>query len=262
MTAFAAFDRLAQGISPKAAIVLGSGLGGVAEAFHESGSISFADIPGLFSTTVSGHRGRLAVGLWNGVPTLLFRGRLHFYEGFSLQAVTEPVRVAAIYGIKVLVFTNASGGINPALKPGHLMAIRRHIKLIGNGAWRTISANSEQNARYPYSQQLIEVMRSREASAGRELLTGVYATITGPSYETPAEIRALAACGADVVGMSTALEAEAAASKGLEVAAISCVTNAAAGLSAEQLNHADVLEKAKLGVERMGTIIGHILGGM
>jgi purine-nucleoside phosphorylase len=259
MAAFAAFDRLVQGLAPKAAIVLGSGLSGVIDGFQESGLVDFADIPGLFSATVSGHKGQLAIGLWDDVPLLLFRGRLHIYEGFSLEVVTAPVKVAAGYGIKNFIMTNASGGIALALKPGSLMAIRQHIKLVGNGAWNEIVENGEATASSPYSTRMIDVMRSREAMAGRELLTGVYAAITGPSYETPAEIRALAACGADIVGMSTALEAEFAASLGLEVAAISCVTNAAAGLSAEQLNHADVLVNAKLGVARMGIILGHLV---
>jgi purine-nucleoside phosphorylase len=262
MTAFAAFDRLVKGHGPRAAIVLGSGLGGVIEGFEESTSLAFADIPGLFPTTVSGHQGRLAVGLWNGVPILVFHGRLHFYEGFTQNSVAGPVRIAATYGIKALILTNASGGINPQLKPGSLMAIRRHIKLVGSNAWQNFVANDAVTNDSPYSPRLIELMRSQEAKAGRELVIGVYAAITGPSYETPAEIRALAACGADIVGMSTALEAEAAANQNLEVAAISCVTNAAAGLSTGQLKHADVLSNAKLGVQRMGTILGQLVRGM
>jgi len=260
MTAFAAFDRLVQELYPKVAIVLGSGLGGVFQSFQESGSIAFEDIPGLPSTTVNGHASRLTVGCWNGVPILLFRGRLHLYEGHSREVVAEPVRIAANFGIKKLVLTNAVGGINPVLRPGSLMVIREHIKFVGESSCKNFVAERETNTFTPYSPRLIEVMQTQEARAGRELLAGVYAALTGPSYETPAEIRALSARGVDIVGMSTALEAEAASQAGMEVAAISCVTNAAAGLNVGLLNHADVLEKAKLGVQRLGAVLGHILG--
>lgn len=259
MTAFAAFERLVQRLQPRPAIVLGSGLGGVVEVFREEGSIGFADIPGLSPTTVRGHRGQLVAGHWDHVPALLFRGRLHFYEGHSHEAVTEPVRIARSLGIKAFILTNAAGGINPALKLGDLMAIHRHLKLINGSAWHSVVDTSPPA---PYSTRLIELMRSQEALAGRELMAGTYAALTGPSYETPAEIRALAACGADAVGMSTALEAETAAECGLEVAAISCVTNAAAGLSAGLLSHAEVLDNAKLGVQRLCTLLGHVVKAM
>jgi purine-nucleoside phosphorylase len=257
MTAFAAFERMVQRLGPRAAIVLGSGLGMVIDGFRESGTIAFADIAGLFPATVHGHLGRLSVGLWDDIPLLLFLGRLHFYEGHSREVVTKPVRIAAGFGIKNLILTNAAGGINPALVPGDLMAIRRHIKLIGGDSWPDLAANSKADSHSPYSPRLLEVMQTQEALAGRILPTGVYAALTGPSYETPAEIRALAACGADAVGMSTALEAETAADLGLEVAAISCVTNAAAGLTAGLLSHAEVVDNARLGVQRLGTILGH-----
>jgi purine-nucleoside phosphorylase len=259
MSAFAAFARLVDGLTPRTAIVLGSGLGGVIGAFRELGSIAFGQIPGLFQTTVRGHSGQLAVGLWDEIPVLLFLGRLHFYEGHSREVLIGPVRVAANFGTKVFVLTNAAGGINPLLKPGSLMAIRKHIKLVGSNAWRGLAAQSETIPGSSYSPRLIEAMHRHEAAVGRELLVGVYAALTGPSYETPAEIRALAACGADAVGMSTALEAEAAAELGQEVAAISCVTNAAAGLSNGPLDHAEVLDNAKLAIERLSAILTHIV---
>jgi purine-nucleoside phosphorylase len=259
MVDFTTFDRLVHKLAPRTAIVLGSGLSGVIDRFLELGSIAFGDIPGLSPTTVHGHPGRLAIGLWNGVPILLFRGRLHFYEGHSHEIVTGPIHVAASFGSKVLVLTNAAGGINPSLSPGSLMAIRKHINLVQCDAWRVLASGSDLPASFPYSERLLEVMQSQNAADGNVIFAGVYAALTGPSYETPAEIRALANCGADAVGMSTALEAEAAAELGMEVAAISCITNAAAGLGFGQLNHAEVLDNAKLGVERLSELLARIV---
>lgn len=257
MSAIAAFDRLVLKFAPRTAIVLGSGLAGVSNGFLEKGSIDFRDLPGLSPPTVQGHIGRLVIGLWEEVPILLFLGRLHFYEGYSRDVLTGPVQIAAEFGIKVLVLTNASGGINPALKPGSLMGIRQHIKLVCPNGWRRFATETENAS--PYSKRLMDEIYLHEANAGRDLVLGVYAALTGPSYETPAEIRALAACHVDAVGMSTALEAETAAALGLEVVGISCITNAAAGLSSAQLSHEEVLENAKLGVERLGTILGNLV---
>jgi purine-nucleoside phosphorylase len=249
MNAFDQFALAVRDLAPKTAIVLGSGLGGVTDDFRESASVPFDDVPGLVQTTVSGHKGRVAVGLCDDVPALLFLGRLHFYEGHSCDVVTSTVRITADLGVKRLILTNAAGGIHPSLAPGSLMAIRGHIKFVGREAWRSLPAATAVAA--PYSPRLLGVMP--------ELLAGVYAALTGPSYETPAEIRALAACGADAVGMSTAMEAETAAEMGLEVAAISCITNKAAGLSDTPLAHAEVLAKAKLAVERLAGVIGRLV---
>lgn len=257
MTPFAEFARLATSLSPRTAVVLGSGLAGATAQFAERASVAFADIPGLVPPSVHGHGGRLAVGEWTGVPALLFLGRLHFYEGHPLGVITGTVRTAAELGAKRLVLTNAAGGIHPSLEPGGLMAIRGHLKLLGPNAWRALAGDTAEPQ--PYSRHLIEVLHAHERGAGRELLAGVYAALTGPSYETPAEIRALRACGADAVGMSTALEAEAAAALGLEVAAISCVTNRAAGLGDAPLDHAEVLVNARLAVARMGELLGAVV---
>jgi purine-nucleoside phosphorylase len=246
-----AFDQFARAVRdhvPRTAIVLGSGLG-VTDGFRESASLPFGDVPGLVPTTVHGHKGRVAVGLWSDVPVLLFLGRLHFYEGHSREVVTGTVRVAAGLGVKRLVLTNAAGGIHPSLGPGSLMVIRGHIKLVGRDAWRALPTGNA--VATPYSPRLLAFMPG--------LLAGVYAALTGPCYETPAEIRALAACGADAVGMSTAIEAETAAELGLEVAAISCITNKAAGLAAGALDHAEVLANAKIAVERMAGVLGMLV---
>jgi purine-nucleoside phosphorylase len=267
MTAFAAFARTVSSLTPRTAVVLGSGLAGATTAFSERASIGFGNIPGLVPPTVHGHGGRLAVGEWSGVPALLFLGRLHFYEGHPWNVVTGTVRTAAELGATRIVLTNAAGGIHPSLAPGDLMAVRSHLKLLEANGWRCLVnagvrasgplCESGPEARAPeiYSAHLIHAMQSHEAAAGRDLLAGVYAALTGPSYETPAEIRALAVCGANAVGMSTAMEAEEAARLGLEVAGISCITNKAAGLSPATLDHAEVLVNAKLAVQRMGELL-------
>lgn len=257
MTPFAAFARTTASLAPHTAVVFGSGLADATAAFTEYASIAFGDIPGLVPATVHGHSGRITVGKWNDVPALLFLGRLHFYEGHPWNVITGTVRIAAELGTKRIILTNATGGIYSALAPGELMAIRGHIKLLEPNAWRLL-VNNNAVAR-PYSSRLIELMRSHEAAAGRELCAGVYAALTGPTYETPAEIRALTVCGAAAVGMSTAMEAEEAARLGLEVAAISCITNKAAGLSSSTLDHAEVLVNAKLAVERMGELLGRLI---
>lgn len=258
MPAFAEFARAARALAPRTAVVLGSGLAGATGAFVERASVGFGDIPGLVPPTVHGHGGRLAAGEWSGVPALLFLGRLHFYEGHSRAVVTGTVRTIAELGATRVVLTNAAGGINSALAPGGLMALRGHLKLLAPTAWRAL-ANDPAAPQQPYSARVLNLMQGHERAAGRELLAGVYAALTGPSYETPAEIRALAACGADAVGMSTALEAEEAARLGLEVAGISCITNKAAGLGAATLDHAEVLVTAKLAVERMGELLGRLV---
>jgi purine-nucleoside phosphorylase len=256
-TAFARFAEVVTGLAPRAAVVLGSGLAGVATAFRERATVPFGDIPGLVPPTVHGHGGRLAVGEWGDTPALVLFGRLHFYEGHPWDVVTGPVRTLASLGAKRLVLTNAAGGIHPALGPGSLMAIRGHLRLYGADAWRGLATGTKPGA--PYSSRLIQTMLDHEADAEREFLAGVYAALTGPCYETPAEVRALRACGADAVGMSTAKEAEAAAGLGLEVAAVSCVTNRAAGLSDAPLDHKEVLDNAKLAVARLGGLLGHLI---
>lgn len=257
MTPFAEFEHAVRGIRPSTAIVLGSGLGGVSSGFREAAFIDFVDVPGLATTTVKGHTGRLSAGFWADRPVLLFLGRLHFYEGHSREMVARPIRVAADLGVKRLILANAAGGIRPTLVPGSLLAIRAHFNLVGRNRWRALANVTALSQ--PYSQRLIQSLGRHESDAGRELPVGIYAALTGPCYETPAEIRALAKCGADAVGMSTALEAEAAAELGLEVAAISCITNKAAGLGGDTLNHAEVLANAKLAVDRLGELLTRLI---
>lgn len=253
MTSPPAFAQAVATLAPRTAVVLGSGLTPAAAAFVEHATLNFAAVAGLASPTVAGHGGRIAVGEWAGIPVLLFHGRLHHYEGHSWTVVTSPIRLAHKWGVTRIVLTNAAGGIHPALTPGELMALRGHIHWLSPTAWRKLAAG--QGLFCPYSPRLVQLLQSHERAQGRELFSGIYAAVTGPSYETPAEIRALAVCGADAVGMSTAREAEEAARCGLEVVALSCITNRAAGLGETTLAHAEVLANA----HRVSTRVGELL---
>lgn len=250
MSRFDEFRAAVGEVSPRAAVVFGSGLASAATDFVPRASIAVADVPGLAPPTVAGHRGQIAVGHWAGSPVLLGYGRVHGYEGHALERTTGFVRLAAQLDAKTLILTNAVGGIHPALAPGELMAIRGHRILRGPRAWVEIAAGSEPSS--PYDPGLL-------ARLEPHLLTGIYAMLTGPCYETPAEIRALQSLGADAVGMSTATEAEAAAAAGLAVAAISCVTNRAAGLSDEVLAHGDVEKVANRAAAKLGRILGELI---
>jgi len=257
MSSFREFLAAAAAAPPRACFVLGSGLGAVAERVRVAAGVRFADAPGFAPPTVPGHPGRLIVGTWDGVPVLVAQGRMHFYEGHPWDRVTAAVRLAAGLGAKTLVLTNAAGGIRPDLGPGTLMLTRDHLKLLDRDDWRKAAEGARQVA--AYSPRLAGRLRDLAAAAGWTLAEGRYAALTGPCYETPAEVRALAAMGADAVGMSTAVEAEAAAGLGLEVAAVSCVTNRAAGLSSGPLDHADVLRTAAAPADRLANLLGRLL---
>jgi purine-nucleoside phosphorylase len=253
MTPFDAFSASIQAHQPRVAVVLGSGLGAVPHRFTEIASISFADVPSLVAPSVHGHSGAIALGHCAGVPLLVFRGRLHFYEGHSWDQVAAPVRLMADWGVKTLILTNAAGGIHDRLNPGDLMVLRAHLWLqVTQPVVRVGSSSSA-----PYSPRLIGLFQ--QAEPGRELLAGTYAAVTGPCYETPAEIRAFRAMGSDAVGMSTAFEAQTAAGHGMEVAAISCITNKAAGLTCGILDHKEVLANAGRPAERISSLLETIL---
>lgn len=266
MTAFAAFRAAADRLTPRAAVVLGSGLSGATVGFEPAAVVGYADVPGLVPPTVAGHKGQLAVGGWAGVPVLVFAGRVHFYEGHPRERVTRIVQLAAELGAKVLVLTNAAGGIHPALAPGSVMVIRNHVKLLDREAWKGLAGTppaspgpaAGRTATPPYSPRLVALLRQLDPT----LFAGTYAALTGPCYETPAEILALAALGADAVGMSTAVEAEAGFALGLEVCGLSSVTNRAAGLSAGTLSHAEVEEAAKRNAGRVGELVGRLLANL
>lgn len=253
MNAFQTFTSTVRAHSPRLAVVLGSGLGSVPHRFDEIASVSFAEVPGLVAPSIHGHAGKISLGLCAGQPLLVFRGRLHFYEGHAGYRVASPIHTMVELGAKVVLLTNAAGGIHDELNPGDLMVLKGDLFLQKLDGWKQAIRTAA------YSARLVEQIQKDERERGRKILTGVYAAVTGPCYETPAEIRALRAMGADAVGMSTAFEAEIAASLGLEVAAISCITNKAAGLTGETLTHAEVLANAHKPAERISEIIEALL---
>ncbi len=233
-------------LRPRIALVLGSGLGGFADELENSVHIPYAEIPSFPQSTAIGHAGNLVIGTAAGVTVAAMQGRVHLYEGYSAQQVAFPVRVFARMGIKAVVFTNAAGGINPSFGRGALVVIRDHINLQGQNP--LAGPNEERfGPRFPdmtdaYNAEFRAFALGEAETVGNDIHEGVYAAMLGPSYETPAEIRFLLAIGADLVGMSTVPEVIAARHLGLEVLAISCVTNMAAGLSGEKINHEEVLE--------------------
>lgn len=246
--------------SPRVSITLGSGMGSVAARVKRQVTVPFAEVPGLTATTVAGHSGTLSLGTWAGCRVLLFEGRLHHYEGHAWKAVVTPVKEAVVQGCKVLLLTNAAGGIHDALVPGSLMAIRDHIEWTRPYCWREPGPGNMGLPRLtPYSPYLLDLLQKAARGSSVQLHEGVYAAVTGPSYETPAEIRALRAWGADAVGMSTASEIQAGDLLRMECAAISCITNRAAGLSGGPLDHQEVLTTAAAQADRLGDLLERFL---
>lgn len=219
-------------------IVLGSGLGAFAESVENATRTPYADINGFPPSTVVGHKGELVVGSFGNRPVAVMSGRFHLYEGYTAHQVTAGIRLFADMGVKQVILTNAAGGIHPEFTPGSLVLITDHINLQGTSP---IAGPNFIDMTDAYSERLRRITERIAAEQGMKLREGVYAGLCGPTYETPAEIRYLRAIGADLVGMSTVQETIAARSFGMEVLGISCVTNVAAGLSGEKLDHSDVL---------------------
>lgn len=237
--------------TPKIALILGSGLGDFCdtpECMEVVQTLDYADIPEFPKSTVAGHKGRFVFGYCKGVPIVAMQGRVHYYEGYSVQDVVLPVRLMRLMGAETLFLTNAAGGINPAFKAGDFMLICDQISLSVPSP--LIGANIEElGTRFPdmteiYSRRLRNIIENAAASEGVPLQRGTYIQTTGPNYETPAEIRAYGRLGADAVGMSTAVEAIAARHCGMEICGISCISNLASGISANPLSHAEVQETA------------------
>jgi purine-nucleoside phosphorylase len=238
--------RAACGGALDVAVVLGSGLGDVAGLVQAPCAVSYDQLPHWPASTVSGHAGRLVVGTLRGRRVAVLSGRAHGYEGHDAAAVTFAVRVMGVLGVRVLMLTNAAGGITPTLAPGRLMAITDHLNLTGGNP--LVGRNDERfGPRFPdmsevYSRRLIEAADAAAAAAGVALARGVYAGLLGPSFETPAEVRMLRGMGADAVGFSTVLEAIAARHMGIEVLGVTCITNMAAGMLPQPLTHQEVLD--------------------
>ena len=231
--------------TPRVAIVLGSGLGGFADDFEDAVGIPYEDIPGFARSTAQGHAGRLEIGKLDQVPLVAMQGRVHFYEGYPLEQVTFPIRTFKLLGIKTLILTNASGGINVQLTQGALMVLSDHLNLMGDNPLRGLN-DSRFGPRFPdmsavYSPELQELVIEEARRLGVEVRRGIYAALAGPSYETPAEIHLLRNLGADAVGMSTVPEAIVARHMGIDVLGISCITNMAAGIGDEPINHEEVM---------------------
>lgn len=236
------------------ALVLGSGLGAFAETLREAVIVPYEEIPGFARSTVEGHSGRLVIGqLPNAdrpVTVCAMQGRFHFYEGYDLADVTLPMRMFGVLGIKKLILTNAAGGVNPAFRAGSLMLLNDHINLMLASPLR--GPNDERlGARFPdmtevYSKRWRAIAQACAAEMNLPLHEGVYMALQGPNYETPAEVRMARLLGADAVGMSTVPEAIVARHMGLEVLGISLITNAAAGVTDEPINHAEVMEMGQL----------------
>jgi purine-nucleoside phosphorylase len=224
-------------------------MGPVVERIAIEATVSFADIPGLPASSVEGHRGQWALGRCAGKAVLVSEGRLHYYEGHPWQVIVRPIQLAAQLAVRMAILTNAAGGIRPDLGPGSLMPLRDQIEWNRPWPWRQPVGHS------PYSPRLLELIRL--SGATRE--PGTYAAVTGPSYETPAEIRALQAVGGDAVGMSTSREALAGVEAGLEVAAISLITNRAAGLSQAPLHHEEVLATASESANRLADLLEGVI---
>ncbi len=233
---------------PQIALVLGSGLGAFADSIKKTAEIDYKDIEGFPQSTVEGHKGRFVFGYIDNVPIVCMQGRVHYYEGYDIKDVVLPTRLMAMLGAKVLFLTNASGGINKGFSAGDLMILTDHIaSFVPNPL---IGANiDELGTRFPdmsevYDKVLVNIIKETAKENGIKVQQGVYAQLTGPSFETPAEIRMLGTLGANAVGMSTAVEAIAGRHAGMRVCAVSCVCNLAAGISPTPLSHAEVQEAA------------------
>ncbi len=235
-------------LRPALALVLGSGFQGVLELVRITKSIPYHKLPGFPRTGVPGHAGQLVLGHIGEVPVLVLAGRAHYYEGHSLATVTFPIRVLAELGIQHLILTNAAGGINRQLRPGNLMLVRDHLNFMGEHPLR--GPEVEGRTRFvdlsqAYDPQLSRWLKQAARQCRLPLPSGVYVAVSGPSYETPAEIKAFARLGADAVGMSTVPEVIVARQCGLAVAAVSCITNLAAGRSSKPLSHMEVLQQGQ-----------------
>lgn len=238
--------RTRTGADVPVAIVLGSGLGAFAGDLTEAIEIPYDEIPGFARATVEGHAGRLVIGKAGEVTVAAMQGRFHFYEGYSLQDVTFPIRVLKLLGVRTVVLTNAAGSLNVEFTPGSLMVISDHLNLLGDNPLR--GENDERfGPRFPdltsvYAPELQDIVIEAGSAMGLELRRGIYAALSGPSYETPAEIHMVRTLGADAVGMSTVPEAIVARHMGMNVVGISCITNLAAGVSNRPIDHSQVMK--------------------
>ncbi|GAA5416931.1 purine nucleoside phosphorylase 1 [Paraliobacillus ryukyuensis] len=252
--------------APKVGLILGSGLGMLADEIENPVKIKYETIPGFPVSTVEGHAGQLVSGTLMGVPVIAMQGRFHFYEGYDVQAVTSPVRVMRALGVEKLVVTNAAGGVNADLNPGDLMLITDHINNTGQNP--LIGPNESQlGVRFPdmstaYAKELQQIAQQAAKDMDLDVKQGVYVWNTGPSYETPAEIRMLRTLGGDAVGMSTVPEVIVARHAGMDCLGISCISNMAAGILDQPLSHDEVIETTEKVRESFLTFVKEVLTRM
>lgn len=251
-------ETFTDGFKPEIGIVLGSGLGEIADRFREF-AIPYSKIPGFVKSTISGHKGQLVFAEINGKKVVMMQGRNHFYEGHSMQDITYPIKVMKKLGVKTLIITNAAGAINKSYRPGDLMVITDHINLMGSNP--LIGPNDEEfGTRFPdmseiYDKQLIKIVDGVARALKIDIKHGVYVASSGPSYETPAEIKMARYMGGDAAGMSTVPEAIVARHCGINVVGVSCITNMASGVSKVTLSHEEVKATADKAKEQFKTII-------
>lgn len=248
---------------PKHAIILGSGLGPLVDDIKNGIEIDYKDIPNFPVSTVEGHAGKLVCGEISGSPVIAMKGRFHYYEGYDISQVVIAVRIFKLLGINDLLVTNAAGGINKSFKPGDLMIIKDHLSFFAPPPLR--GKNLDQfGVRFPdmseaYSKKLVAMLKDAAQKVDVKLQEGVYAFSKGPMYETPAEIRALGILGADAVGMSTVPEVITARHAKMNVMGISCITNMAAGILDQPLNHEEVMQTAKQAEKNFTTVVKKVL---
>lgn len=260
---YAALIREKSTVIPKVALVLGSGLGDLGEQVENAVSVDYGALPGFPVSTAPGHKGRFLLGTLGGKPVVCMQGRLHFYEGHSMEDVILPIRVMRQLGAEILILTNAAGGINTSFSVGDIMLIEDHINFMGRNP--LVGANDETlGCRFPdmsfaYSPELRDLAERCAEKVGTRLCKGVYLACSGPSYETPAEIRAFRTLGADAVGMSTVPEVIAANHCGMRVLGFSLISNMAAGILQQPLSEEEVLEAGRRKGAKMQRLIVEIL---
>ncbi len=253
-------------LQPEIGLILGSGLGAIADQIEDAEFYPYKEIPNFPVSTVEGHAGCLVIGTLEGKKVVAMQGRFHYYEGYHMQEVTFPVRVMKLLGIKTLIVTNAAGAVNTGYKPGDLMLISDHLNLSGNNP--LIGKNLEEfGTRFPdmsdpYNKELRRKVKEIAKSLEIELQEGVYACMSGPTYETPAEIRMIRTLGGDAVGMSTAPEVIVAAHSGIKVIGISCMTNMAAGILDKPLDHSEVMETSEMAGEKFIKLMRNVIKGI
>jgi xanthosine phosphorylase len=254
------------GLRPRVGVVLGSGLGAVADAVAEPTVIDYAELPGFPQPTVAGHGGRAVLGTIGDVPVAVLQGRAHVYEGGDLERIRTPIRALRAAGAEIIVLTNAAGSVRPEVGPGRLMLITDHINLSGTNILAGPN-DDEIGPRFPslldaYDPELRDRLRAAAAELGTDLAEGVYLAVSGPTFETPAEIRAFSELGADAVGMSTVHETAVARHAGMRVAAVSAITNLAEGLNPEPLSHEQTLRDAQVAADALAPLLVRFLEGL